>query len=122
MPTARVVASVELPREASRDEVFGRLAGRWFGPLRWVGVFDRPHDPWLVWSVGESSAHVLLSVRRGKLRVLTENGAGPADRATIQAAYTLLRHAVDGRIEALSAASGRTTAFLAEAPFVPFTS
>ncbi|MCI4331433.1 MAG: hypothetical protein L3K19_06265 [Thermoplasmata archaeon] len=70
--SARAVATVQLPPAVSRDTLFGILAGRWSGPLRWVGVYDRPGDPWLAWSLDETPGHVLLSVKKGTLRVLVD--------------------------------------------------
>lgn len=69
---SRTVASISLPPGLSAQDVLGALAGRWFGRLRWVGVYENTEDPWLVWSVGDSARHVLLSVRRGTLRVLVD--------------------------------------------------
>ena len=91
---ARTVASIRLPAGASRDEIFGRLSGRWFGRLRWVGLFDHPGDPWLVWSVEGSSAHVMLSASAGELRVLTEIPRADPESAQDDAAYELLSQAV----------------------------
>jgi hypothetical protein len=93
----RTLAVAELPPAASREEIFGRLAGRWFGSLRWVGLFDRPDDPWLVWSVGDGPQLVMLSVRQRKMRVLAEKGTVPPASATILAAFSLLGQAVNGR-------------------------
>jgi hypothetical protein len=45
----RVIATVEIPLGRTGAEILGQLAGRWLGGLRWVGVYDRPGDPWLVW-------------------------------------------------------------------------
>lgn len=93
-PEVRVLASVELPLGWTREALFGELAGRWFGSVRWVGVFDHPGDPWLVWNVERTPAHVLLSVRGRELRVMVESGGGEEDGRTLGAAYELLRHAV----------------------------
>lgn len=92
-PESRTIASVELPPGSLRDDVLGRLAGRWFGELRWVGLYDHPGDPWLVWSAGGADAHVMLSVRDGTLRVMTEGPEAQARRLET-AAYELLAHAV----------------------------
>jgi hypothetical protein len=93
-PESRTIASIELPPGSLRDDVLGRLAGRWFGELRWVGLYDHPGDPWLVWSVGGAEGHVMLSVRGGTLRVLAEGPASPAHRLE-SAAYELLAAAVE---------------------------
>ncbi len=65
----KTVASVELARGVEREEVLGRLAGRWFGRLRFVGVYEGETDPWLVWSIPGLEGRVLLSVHGRTLRV-----------------------------------------------------
>src|SRR5689334_2434021 len=50
VPSVRWAGRWELPPGMSRDSVLGELAGRWFGDLRWVGLFDRYAEPWLVWT------------------------------------------------------------------------
>ncbi|MCI4317071.1 MAG: hypothetical protein L3J96_00900, partial [Thermoplasmata archaeon] len=80
----------------SHEAVLGHLAGRWFGTLRWVGVYDRPGDPWLVWSVGSTSDRVMLSIRRGSLKVLVEGDPKDPLRPEVEtASWDLLRHALD---------------------------
>lgn len=96
----RTVASVQLPPGAQAEDILGRLAGRWFGSLRWVGIHEHPGDPWLVWSTERGHAHFMLAIQRGSLRVLTDlavRGAGTEDGA----AYELLAQAVD-RIRAVA--------------------
>ncbi|MGI0132174.1 MAG: hypothetical protein ACREDK_03640 [Thermoplasmata archaeon] len=117
-PATRTVASVQLPTGIPSDAVLGQLAGRWFGALRWVGVYDRPHDPWLVWSVGASHERVMLSVRRGTIRVLVEDGArGEAPReASESAAWDLLRHALDRLHPVPDSSSGTRTFGTSESP------
>jgi DNA-binding Lrp family transcriptional regulator len=68
----REIASVALPSHFDRPSLFGALAGRWFGRLRWVGIYEHPGDPWLVWSIDGTPGHVLLRARRGRLEVLVE--------------------------------------------------
>lgn len=95
----RVVASVELPPGAQAEDILGRLAGRWFGTLRWVGIHEHPGDPWLIWSSERGRGHFMLSIHRGSLSVLTDlpsGGAGTDDGA----AYELLAQAVE-RIRAI---------------------
>ena len=96
-PGRRSVASVQLPPGLSSDAVLGQLAGRWFGSLRWIGVYDRAGDPLLTWSVGTSPIRVLLSVRRGALRVLVEgeSSSEATSPAAEGAAWELLRHALE---------------------------
>ena len=75
----RPVASVELGREVTADLVYGTLAGRWFGRLRWVGVYERESHDWLVWSVDGARGHVLLGVEGRTLRVGIEAEGDSAD-------------------------------------------
>ena len=92
----RELASVVLAPGTSREEIFGRLSGRWFGRLRWVGVYDHPGDPWLVWSVEGSSSQVMLSVRAGRLRTLVSAGPARSRMEVDDASYALLGHALEG--------------------------
>ena len=90
-----LVASVHLPAGVGGDSVLGAMAGRWFGPLRWVGVYEHPGEPTLVWSAGGGAGHVLLSTRRGQLRVSVEGVASSEERADAEAAAReLLAHAL----------------------------
>jgi len=90
-------AEVTLAPGVSRTELFGRLAGRWFGRLRWVGLYEPADGPWLVWSVeGTRGDQVRLGIRRGRLSVVLDREPGaPADGRVEEAARSLLRHAVD---------------------------
>jgi DNA-binding Lrp family transcriptional regulator len=91
---SRLIASVQLPPGAQRDDVLGRLVGRWFGDLRWVGLYEDAEDPRLAWSASGLTGQVLLSVRAGMLRVLAE-GPEAEERKLEQAAYELLARAVE---------------------------
>jgi hypothetical protein len=93
----RPFAEVTLMPGVSRTELFGRLAGRWFGMLRWVGVYEPADGPWLVWSVeGRPGDQLRLGIRRGRLVVLIDRGPGASDAGrTEDAARRLLRHAID---------------------------
>jgi DNA-binding transcriptional ArsR family regulator len=91
-----LIASVELAPGLPRAEILGTLAGRWFGSLRWVGIHEHPGDPWLVWSVGNQEGHVMLSVRRGVLRVYVDRDRPDAGRRGLEtAAHELLRYALE---------------------------
>ena len=95
IPPARTVAEVTLDVGSDATSVLGSLAGRWFGELRWVGIFDRAKDPWLVWSVG-SLGKVMLSHRRGTLRVLIDSRAETPSAPVLEAAAReLLLHALE---------------------------
>ena len=92
-PRVRALASVRIPSGPTRAEFLGRMAGRWIGPLRWLGYYERPEDPWLVWSVGTGPDHVMLSLHRGTLRVLTDEAVERS--VTERAAYGLLARALE---------------------------
>lgn len=91
----RAIAQVDLPPGVPSDSVLGRLSGRWFGALRWVGVVDGPTGRLLAWARRDGVGYVLLGVERGVLRVFVREapGADPADDE--DSAYELLVHAVD---------------------------
>jgi hypothetical protein len=96
VPKSRPFAEVRLAPGISRTELFGRLAGRWFGPLRWVGLYEPADGPWLVWSVEGSRAQVRLGIRRGRLTVILDRpDASVPDARADDAARRLLGHAVD---------------------------
>jgi hypothetical protein len=97
-PHRALVAEVRLPPAEPVPELLGRLAGRWFGQLRWVGTYDRPREPLLVWSRADGRGQLLLGLRRGHLRVYAEpppSELGPGEgRALEEAARELLWHAL----------------------------
>lgn len=96
VPKSRPFAEVTLAPGISRTELFGRLAGRWFGPLRWVGLYEPSDGPWLVWSVEGSRAQVRLGIRRGRLTVVIDRAdSSVPDARADDAARRLLGHAVD---------------------------
>jgi hypothetical protein len=95
-PRGRPFADVALVPGVSRDDVFGRLAGRWFGSLRWVGLYEPADGPWLVWSVEGTEGLVRLGIRRGRLIVQVDEASDAAGRERLaDGARSLLRHAVD---------------------------
>ncbi len=92
----RLIASVHLPLGAPAEALLGRLSGRWFGTLRWVGVVERPDARLLAWARRDGSGYVLLGVDRGHLRVYVPGPGGPDDAAEAEeVAYELLVQAVD---------------------------
>jgi DNA-binding Lrp family transcriptional regulator len=106
----RPIAHVRLPPGASPESILGRLTGRWFGTLRWVGVIERPSHRLFAWARRDGSGYVLLGIHGGSLRVYVPDEPGPGDLAEAEdAAYELLGHAVgalrppaaDGPIEFL---------------------
>lgn len=120
MDPPRLVASVHLPAGVGGDSVLGALAGRWFGALRWVGVYEHPGEPTLVWSAGGGRAHVLLSTRRGQLRVSVEGASNAALKADAEAAAReLLGHAL-ARMRPADRAADPTTRWFAAAPDTTF--
>ena len=101
MPTAdmpldlRPIARVELPREWDEAAVFSRLAGRWFGSLRWIGLVEQPGRRLLAWARRDGFGQVLLGVQRGILRVYVTESSKNGDPVESEAmAYELLVQAV----------------------------
>jgi hypothetical protein len=92
----RTIAQVELPPNLSASTILGRLAGRWFGSLRWVGTIDRPDGPLLAWGQRDGGGIALLGLRKNVLRIYLPEGAEADDPAEAEEmAYELLAHAVD---------------------------
>lgn len=90
------IAQVELPLAIPPESLFARLAGRWFGSLRWIGVVERADGRLLAWARRDGTGHVLLGVERGTLRVLVPASSERDDAAEAEeAAYELLLHAVE---------------------------
>lgn len=90
----RLIASVEIPAGQTGDLILGQLAGRWFGGLRWVGVYDHPGDPWLVWSVEGSRGHVLASVRGRMFQVSVDGDVDDPAGVLVEAGHELLGYGV----------------------------
>ena len=91
----RPIAHIRVPLGTAPETVLGRLAGHWFGNLRWVGVIDRPSQRLLSWARRDGSGYVLLGIHGGSLRVYVPDEPGPGDLAEAEdAAYELLGHAV----------------------------
>ena len=94
-PQLRPIAQVELPPGTVSDSVLGRLSGRWFGSLRWVGVVDGPTSRLLAWARRDGAGYVLLGIHRGVLRVYVRGDDSEDDEVeTEDSAYELLTHAV----------------------------
>jgi hypothetical protein len=72
VPPWHPVAEVELAPGIAPRQVLGLLAGRWAGALRWVGVYDRPDEPLLVWSAADGPGQVLLGIEGHRLRVYVQ--------------------------------------------------
>lgn len=91
----RPIARIELPRDSDEATIFGRLAGRWFGSLRWVGMVEQPGRRLLAWARRDGSGQVFLGVHRGVLRVYVSGSLDGVDAAEDEAlAYELLVQAV----------------------------
>ncbi|MFZ0892136.1 MAG: hypothetical protein WB778_07845 [Thermoplasmata archaeon] len=99
----REIASVALPAHFDRPSLFGALAGRWFGRLRWVGIYEHPGDPWLVWSIDGTPGHVLLRARKGRLEVLIEM---PTRSVPSEAIESAARDLLTRGLEALRQSNG----------------
>ncbi len=112
----RAVASVTLPPGIEASEVLGALAGRWFGRLRWLGIYEGPGEPRLVWSVGEEArGHVLLAVRRGTLRVYVDRPRNAVGSGELEeAAHDLLVRGLT-RLRRADHGAGPSTVLFADA-------
>jgi hypothetical protein len=92
----RPIARVQVPFGTAPETVHRRLAGHWFGNLRWVGVIDRPSQRLLAWARRDGSGYVLLGIHGGSLRVYVPDEPGPGELTEAEdAAYELLGHAVE---------------------------
>jgi len=92
----RAIARIDLPAGADSRMMLGRLVGRWFGTLRWVGVLERPEGELLAWARREGGSPVLLGFRRGVLSVYAPRLAEAEGLSEVEeAAYELLFHAVE---------------------------
>jgi DNA-binding transcriptional ArsR family regulator len=110
----RPIARVQVPLGTSPETVLARLAGHWFGELRWVGVIERPSQRLLAWARRDGSGYVLLGIHAGSLRVYIPDVSGPGDLGEAEdAAYELLGHAV-GALRPLAPDGG--VAFLRSMP------
>jgi DNA-binding Lrp family transcriptional regulator len=95
VPELRPIARIELPKDVDEATVVGRLAGRWFGSLRWVGVVEQPGRRLLAWARRDGYGQVLLGVNRGVLRVYVPEAVDHDDAGESEAlAYELLVQAV----------------------------
>ena len=91
----RPIARVELPRDLDEATIIRRLAGRWFGSLRWVGIVEPPGRRLLAWARRDGFGQVLLGVSRGILRVYVPDSTEPDEAVEAEAlAYELLVQAV----------------------------
>jgi hypothetical protein len=92
----RSIARVELPPNVDPGSLLGRLAGRWFGSLRWVGTIERPSERLLAWARRDGSGLALLGLGSGVLTVYVPGGTSSDDPAeSEEAAYELLFHAAE---------------------------
>jgi len=91
----RAIARVELPPGTSVDDLTERVAGRWFGSLRWVGAIDGGSERLLVWSRRDGLGRVVLGLRPHEIVVYGREGEAGGDPGEAEdAAYELLYHAV----------------------------
>jgi DNA-binding Lrp family transcriptional regulator len=92
----RQIAEIELPPGTSARELLGRLAGRWFGTLRWVGLLERAEGELLAWARRDGGSLVFLGLRGRVLSVGVPSFPQDDDPAEAEeAAYELLYHAVE---------------------------
>jgi hypothetical protein len=115
----RPIAEVQVPLGTAPETVLGRLAGHWFGTLRWVGVIEKPAQRLLAWARRDGSGYVLLGIDDGRLRVYVPDEPGPGELSEAEdAAYELLGHAV-AALRPTSPAGG-VAFFLRSDPTTPF--
>jgi predicted transcriptional regulator len=60
-----------LPTDLSPHQVAGRLEGKWFGSLRWLGAKEEPDGETLRWVTEETGVEVVLRVTWGRIVVET---------------------------------------------------
>jgi hypothetical protein len=90
------VARIDLPLGVTDDTVLGRLSGRWFGSLRWVGVIEGHRGRLLAWARRDGSGYVLLGVRSRRLEVFVPGEGGPGEAGEAEdAAYEVIAHALE---------------------------
>jgi hypothetical protein len=94
------LASVRLPGSFAPEVVVGLLAGRWFGPFRWVGLQEGARGPSLVWSAPGLAGHLLVRPHGGQLRVEAELPKGRAVDAELERAGDELLWHVLSRVRA----------------------
>jgi len=110
----RLVAQVEAPLGIPPETLLGRLSGRWFGSLRWVGAVDGPSGRLLVWARRDGVGYVLLGVERNRLRVFVRSAAVEDDPTEAEeSAYELLVHAVSALRASAHDGVGPVTFFVA---------
>jgi predicted transcriptional regulator len=68
--TTKILESF-LPTDLSPHQVAGRLEGKWFASLRWLGAKDEPDGATLRWITDETGVEVILRVTWGKIMVET---------------------------------------------------
>jgi len=110
----RSIAAVDLPPGTVATSVLGRLSGRWFGSLRWVGIVGGPKGGLLAWARRDGAGYVLLGIDRGVLRVYVRDEDSGDDEAEAEdSAYELLSHAV-GALRPSSHGTGDSVSFFAQ--------
>jgi|SRR5271157_2517363 len=108
----RRIAQVDLPPGTPPESVLGRLSGRWFGALRWVGVVDGPSNRLLVWARRDGTGYVLLGIQGRVLRVYVRGDVSADDLNEAEdSAYELLVHAVGALRPSPHGAAGSVTYF-----------
>lgn len=92
----RPIAQVDLPPGVLPETVLGRLANRWFGSLRWVGIVHGPTGQLLAWARRDGAGYVVLGIHERVLRVyLRDESTEDDENEAEDAAYELLEHAVN---------------------------
>ena len=112
----RTIAEVALTPGPGASELRNRLAGRWFGTLRWVGTVKGKEGQLLIWSRRDAPGNLLLSVEPARLRVLAPETESAIDAPEIEeAAYELLLHVLQD-LRPQPALRSRGAVFLSASP------
>jgi len=92
----RSIARVEIAPGTRPEELVGRLVGRWFGSLRWVGLLERSDGELLAWARRDGGGLVLLGLKARTLGIYLPSMREDDDPAEAEeAAYELLYHAAE---------------------------
>jgi hypothetical protein len=92
----RLLAELKLPPGFNPTVAVDRLAGRWFGSLRWVGASQRAGEHRLVWSRRDGTGDLVLALSTGAIRIFSNDNGERLDAAEDEeAAYELMFHALD---------------------------
>jgi len=87
-----VILQSFLPSDLTPAQVTGRLEGKWFGDLRWLGAKDEPDGAVLRWVTEGTGVEVVLRVSWGKAIVETSATSQEGLWEAFVAAQRILGH------------------------------